>query len=57
MLMLTVIDTLASFDGPWQKRGYGSLNGVVTTMSAHSKCRDVEIMSDLQGEEGNTTFY
>ena len=41
----TVVDTLVSFDGTWQKRGYASLNGVVTAMSSQGKCLDVEIMS------------
>ena len=36
----TVVDPLASFDGAWQKRGYASLNGVVTTMSSQGKCLD-----------------
>ena len=60
----TGVDTLASFDGTWQKRGYASLNGVVTTMSSQCKCLDAEIMSRkcqglpmLEGEGGNIPFY
>ena len=41
----TVVDTLVSFDGTWQKRGYASLNGVATAMSSQGKRLDVEIMS------------
>ena len=38
-----VVDTCASFDGTWQKRGYASFNGVVTGMSDQGKCIDFEI--------------
>ena len=41
-----VVDIDASFDGTWQKRGYLSLNGVVTVISKDSgKCIDCRIMS------------
>ena len=41
-----VVDIDASFDGTWQKRGYSSLNGVVTVISQDSgKCIDYRIMS------------
>ena len=33
-----------SIDGTWQRRGYSSLNGVVTTLS-HGKCLDRHVMS------------
>lgn len=39
-----VIDTKVSGDGAWQKRGYSSLNGVVTLISA-GKCIDTEVLS------------
>ena len=41
-----VIDIDASFDGTWQKRGYSSLNGVITAISRDSgKCFDYKVMS------------
>ena len=40
------VDTSASCDGSWQRRGYSSLNGVVTAMSmANGKVLDIETMS------------
>ena len=42
----TVIDTALSSDGSWQKRGYSSLNGVVTVISMdNGKILDIEIMT------------
>ena len=42
----TVIDTAVSCDGSWQKRGYSSLNGVVTVISTdNSKILDIEPMT------------
>ena len=42
----TVIDTAVSCDGSWQKRGYSSLNGVVTVISMdNSKILDIEPMT------------
>lgn len=43
----TVIDTTASFDGTWQKRGHVSFNGVVTAMSLEGKCIDYEVKSKV----------
>ena len=41
-----VVDIGASFDGSWQRRGFSSLNGVVTAISIDSgKVLDVEAMS------------
>lgn len=40
----TIVDTRVSLDGSWQRRGYASLNGVVTAMS-NGKCVDTEVMS------------
>jgi hypothetical protein len=39
-----VIDAKVSGDGAWQKRGYSSLNGVVTLIS-EGKCIDTEVLS------------
>ena len=33
-----------SFDGTWQRRGYTSLNGVVTGL-CQGKCIDIEVMT------------
>ena len=42
----TVIDTSVSCDGSWQKRGYSSLNGVVTVISIdNSKILDIKPMT------------
>ena len=38
----TVIDTAVSSDGSWQKKGYSSLNGVVTVIG---KILDIEPMT------------
>ena len=38
---------LTSFDGTWQKKGYASLNGVVTTMSSQRKCLDVGNVKEM----------
>ena len=35
-----------SFDGSWQRRGYASLNGVLTAIS-QGKCIDIEIMTKV----------
>ena len=41
-----VVDIDASFDGTWQKRGYSSLNGVITAIAKDSgKCFDYQVMS------------
>ena len=39
-----IVNTKVSGDGSWQKRGYASLNGVVTLIS-NGKCIDNEVMS------------
>ena len=39
-----VRNATASFDGSWQRRGYASLNGVVTAI-ASGKCVDVEVLT------------
>ena len=42
----TVNDTVVSCDGSWHKRGYSSLNGVVTVISIdNSKILDIEPMT------------
>ena len=33
----TVVDTVAMFDGSWQKRGHSSLSGIVTCISPKSR--------------------
>ena len=44
----TVIDTAISCDGSWQRRGYSSLNGVVTAISMQTvKILDCEPMSRI----------
>ena len=41
-----VIDTAVSVDGTWQRRGFTSLNGIVTAISVDTgKILDCEIMS------------
>ena len=41
-----VVDTRVSVDGTWQKRGYSSLNGVVTIIaSENGKCVDTQILA------------
>ena len=40
----SVLDTKVSGDGAWQKRGYSSLNGVVTLIG-NGKCIDYEVLS------------
>ena len=41
-----VCDIAASFDGTWQRRGYSSLNGVVTTISIDTgKCLAYECLT------------
>ena len=42
-----VVDTTASFDGTWQKRGHVSFNGVITAMSLNGKCIDYEVKSKV----------
>lgn len=39
-----IANVTASFDGTWQKRGYASLNGVVTGIS-NDKCIDYEVLT------------
>jgi len=39
----TVVTTV-SLEGSWQRRGYSSMNGIVTAMS-HGKCIDAEVLS------------
>ena len=41
-----IVNTKVSGDGAWQKRGYSSLNGVVTLIGNH-KCIDKGVMSKL----------
>ena len=42
----TVIDTTVSCDGSWQKRGYSSLNGIVTVISMdNGKILDIQLMT------------
>ena len=41
-----IVDYQVSVDGTWQKRGYSSLNGVVTLLSSSTgKCLDFHILS------------
>ena len=41
-----VVSIDASFDGTWQKRGYSSLNGVITAIAKDSgKWFDYRVMS------------
>ena len=41
-----VVPCRVSCDGTWQRRGYSSLNGCVTTISVDTrKCIDVEVLS------------
>ena len=43
---IDVADCNISVDGTWQRRGYSSLNGVVTLMSSvNKKCIDTHVMS------------
>ena len=55
------VDIRASFDGTWQRRGYASLNGVVTAMSPQGKCLDVEVLTKdckaCQTWKGNEGSY
>ena len=61
--MLADIPTCrVSLDGTWQKRGFSSLNGIVTAMS-NSKCLDVHVMSKYckqcviwEGRKGNPNY-
>ena len=39
-----IVNTSVSGDGAWQKRGFSSLNGVMTLIS-NGKCIDIEVMS------------
>ena len=42
----SIVDTSVSCDGSWQRRGYSSLNGVVTAISmTNGKVLDIERMS------------
>ena len=43
-----IVGTTASFDGSWQRRGFASLNGVVTAIS-HGKCVDMAVLSKKCG--------
>ena len=40
----SIVNTKVSGDGVWQKRGYSSLNGVMTLIS-NGKCIDQEVMT------------
>ena len=40
-----VIDTAVSCDGSWQKRGYSSLNCVISIISMDNKILDIEQMT------------
>jgi hypothetical protein len=43
---IDIVDTAVSCDGSWQRRGYSSLNGVVTAISmVNGKVLDIEAMS------------
>ena len=44
-MMIQFIDTAVSCDGSWQKRGYSSLNGVVTVSMDNGKLLDIEPMT------------
>ena len=42
----SIVDCNVSVDGSWQRRGYSSLNGVVTLMSnENGKCLDTHVLS------------
>ena len=42
------VDCKVSVDGTWQRRGFSSLNGIVTAISSDSKkCLDYEVMSKI----------
>ena len=45
-MILGVQNVTASFDGTWQRRGYSSLNGVVTCVS-NGKVVDYEVLSKV----------
>ena len=55
------IATKVSGDEAWQKRGYSSLNGVVTLI-ANGKCIDNEVMSkkckqcDMENKKGTQEY-
>ena len=57
-----IADVTASFDGSWQKRGFSSLNGLVTAI-CDGKCVDVEVMTKVckacqyWEKHKNTTAY
>ncbi|XP_074656686.1 uncharacterized protein LOC141909901 [Tubulanus polymorphus] len=43
-----IVDCAASFDGTWQRRGFASHHGVVTSISVDTgKCLDYEILSNI----------
>ena len=41
-----ITNVMASFDGTWQRRGYSSLNGVITCIS-NGKVVDYEVLSKV----------
>ena len=44
----SVVDIAISADGSWQRRGYSSLNGLVTVISVGSgQCIDVDVMTKI----------
>ena len=58
-----VLDTQVSIDGSWQKRGFSSMNGVVTAISSNGKVIDKHIMtkhcrgcSIWQGKKGTPEY-
>ena len=62
-----VCDIAASFDGTWQRRGYSSLNGVVTTISIDTgkclayecltkTCKSCEMLQSRKGTEEYEKF-
>ena len=44
----SVVDIYASFDGSWQRRGYASLNDIVTAIErVNDKCIDIEVKTKV----------
>ena len=63
-----VLDIAASFDGTWQRRGYASLNGVVTAISIengkclayeclYKNCKSCEMWNSRKGTEEYEKFH
>ena len=59
-----IVNIDASFDGTWQKRGFSSLNGIVTVISKDAgKCIDFHVLSkkcsgcaSWEGKEGTPEY-